>query len=163
MARTLPLLILSLLISCSKNSDSGYKTSDIVHLKNSELFSSPNCFSLSGIHAGSGFLISDVYTYAKYADSMRIYPYNSDCDTATLRRIDFSKYSLIGIMTTYGDCDSLYRNFNMDDRAHKLRYIIDITQYGGPCNDKLNMSLNLALVPKLPNNYSVEFEVNLHN
>ena len=162
MTRYILPVFLMLLVSCSKTIDSGYKTGNIVYLKNSKLFNSKPCFSPSNIHAGSGFLISDVYSYAKYADSMRIYPYNSDCDTATLCRVDFSKYSLIGIKTEYGACDSVYRRIEMDDRSRKLRYRIDIIESDDPCY-VLSVDLNLVLVPKLPDNYGVAFEVNRHN
>ena len=107
-------------------------------------------------------MIGNESTYQKYADSMRIHPLNSNCDTATLKDIGFGKYTLIGILTAHGSCDSLSKEILMDNRNDKIIYTIDIGESLGPCIEILYIPLNLALISKIPEHYQVEFEVKRH-
>jgi len=156
------IITLVLISGCRKDNDTIDQFSDAIYLENNELFNYQTCFSISNINTNSGFIITDDNTYTKYADSMRIHPINSsvDCDTATLINIDFNKYSLIGITTGYGACDTIQRNILYDEKNRKIIYNIDIKEYTGGCILIYILSLNLALIPKIPDDYKVEFTVN---
>ena len=118
--------LLFTLISCDKNSDNDFKVLTTDYLENKDLLNCVNCFSVTNFHACSGFVIRDDKAYKIYADSMRIHPLNSNCDTATLIKIDFTKYSLVGIMTEHGACDSLKRDLIVDNIGKVIKYEIDI-------------------------------------
>lgn len=153
--------IISLLaISCEKESGNDYKVLNTVYMENKELFNCVTCFSVVNIHARSGFVIKDNYTYKLYADSMRIHPLNSNCDTATLINIDFNKYSLIGIMTAIGGCDSISKAITVDHITKETFYNVHIAECIGQRTEILYLPLNLALISKIPDNYKVEFTVN---
>lgn len=105
-------LLLTLLFACSCNQKLVTETNlPVEYLENKEIFNSPTCFSASNIHGVSGFVIRDDQTYKTYADSFRIHPLNSNCDTASLKVIDFNKYTLIGISTDHGVCDVITKGF----------------------------------------------------
>jgi hypothetical protein len=158
------IITLLLILGCQEENDNIYYLSEVVYLENNELFNCQTCFSISNINANSGLIITDDISYEKYADSMRIHPINPniDCDTATLVFIDFNKYSLIGIFTGYGACDTIKRNIINDEKNKKIIYDIDIKEYTGSCIKIYILGLNLALIPKIPDNYKVDFTVNRH-
>lgn len=157
------LITFFLLNGCEKN-EGIYEIQDVIYLENKELFNSITCFSVSNINLSEGFVIADNKEYQELTDSMRINPINPNvnCDTASLVYINFSEYSLIGIMTTYGTCDTIKRKVLFDDSNNYI-YNVDIKEYTGSCNLMLVMNLNLALIPKIPDNHIVEFEINKHN
>jgi hypothetical protein len=162
--RILYVLLMTLFFTagCNKDGDKNFNLSATKYLKNKELFNCVTCFSVINIHACSGFAIRNENTYNLYADSMRIHPLNSNCDTATLLNIDFNKYTLIGIMTGLGACDSITRNIAVDNKNERINYNIDIKESKEPCNDMLYLPLNLMLIPKIPDNYNVVFKINRH-
>lgn len=158
------IIALLLILGCKEENDNIYQLSDVVYMENYELFNCKTCFSIININANAGFVVTDYISYKMYADSMRIHPVNLnvDCDTATLVYIDFSKYSLIGIFTGFGACDTINRKIFNDENNKKIIYDIDIKEYTGSCIMIYVLSLNLALIPKIPDNYKVDFTVNRH-
>jgi hypothetical protein len=154
-------MILSFTISCEKDT-ANYKILTTHYLENKDLFNCVTCFSIGNIHAYSGFVINDNETYKIYVDSMRIHPLNSNCDTATLIKIDFKKYTLIGIMTEHSSCDLISKEITADNKNKMLSYIINIKEGNEPCDYLLHLPLNLVLISKMPENYQVEFKVNRH-
>jgi hypothetical protein len=103
-------------------------------------------------------IITDNDSYQEFGNSIRIHPFNLDCDTAVLPYIDFDKYSLIGKYTEGGGCDVNYERQIIDDKKHnKIVYTINI-EYFGNCA-MLIFNMNWALIPKLKKNYTVEFKV----
>jgi hypothetical protein len=162
--KTIYIAVLAILIyNGCKNDDNQYVVTEIKYLRNSELFncSECNCFSISNIYSRNGFVIRDKETYDKYADSLRIFPVISkiNCDTAQLMNIDFNKHSLIGISAGYGACDSINRNIYVDNKNQKVIYQIGIKEYNGVCIQIYLLSLNLVLIPRIPDNYKVYFKV----
>ena len=154
--------ILLLILSCDKNQDYDHEViaSNTIYLKNSDLFNTVTCFSISNIELESGFVIDNISDYQKFADSLRIYPYNSDCDTATLIDINFTQYTLIGIQTAHGACDSISREIFVNNKKKDIMYNINIKESNETCSRILYVPLNLALMPKKPDKYKIEFKVN---
>lgn len=103
-------------------------------------------------------IITDNETYQTFGDSIRIHPANVDCDTAKLPYIDFNKYSLLGKRTNGGGCSAKYdRKILKDIENKKIIYQISVV-YEGNCKMLLG-SMNWAYIPKLPNDYKVEFKL----
>ncbi len=101
----------------------------------------------------------DNEAYQKFGNSVRIYPANVDCDTAKLPEIDFSKFSLLAKRTHGGGCSANYiRKIFKDTENKKMIYQIS-ANYEGDCYMLLS-SRNWAYVPKIPDNYKVEFQIN---
>lgn len=117
------------------------------------------CFNGLAAMTIKEIIITDNNTYQNFANSIRDYPYNINCDTATLPIIDFTRYTLLGKYTSGAGCSATYdRQILKDDNRKKLIYRI-IVQYEGYC--KMNLaSFNWVIIPKLENGYSVEFDVN---
>lgn len=155
-------ITLLIALSCNKEGGTNFKLSTIDYLETKDIFNYGNCFLISNIHAESGFVIKDESTYQIYADSMRIQPLNTNCDTATLTDIDFTKYSLLGILTGYGACDSITRDISVNNQQSKVIYSIDIKESTDTCIYIYVMSLNLALVSRIPDDFAVKFFVNRH-
>jgi len=96
--------------------------------------------------------------FQDFGNIIRIYPANVDCDTAKLPNIDFSKYSLLSKRTN-GLCSATYaRKVLKDIDNKKIIYKISVT-YEGSC-EMLVGSRNWAIVPKIPDDYNVEFQQN---
>jgi hypothetical protein len=71
-------------------------------------------------------------------------------------QIDFTEYSLLGFWATGGGCDiKMIREVNIDNNAKKYEYKIKVIECGS-C-DMLRYDANLVLVPKLPEDYSMNF------
>ncbi len=91
--------------------------------------------------------------------ALEILPVNSpDCVGSTaLPEIDFNTYTLLGLYAD-GTCAVTFDRYVIrDDAAMKYIYTIGVTDCGN-C-DALIFGMNWVLVPKLPENYSVEFVV----
>ena len=72
--------------------------------------------------------------------------------------IDFSQYTLLGKYTQGGGCSiNFARKVYIDDTNKKIIYSVRVIEEGA-C-EMLGMSMNWALVPKIPSDYIVEFEV----
>ena len=160
-------LVVALLIlfGCQRETESVYELTDITYMQNNEWFNCQGCFSIGQINLHSGFVIRDENTYRMYEDSMKIYPISDppvDCDTATLVSINFNEYTLLGMATSHGACDTLTRKIWKDEVNNKIVYDIDIKEYTGGCVLILYMPLNLVLIPKIPDDYFVEFTVTRH-
>jgi hypothetical protein len=116
------------------------------------------CFT--GIPAGldNEVIITDNESYLEYFNQKRIHPVNLDCDTAKLPGINFNKYSLIGKYTQGGGCDVNYHREIIDNKSkNKIVYTIK-AEYTGNCS-VLIFNMNWALIPRLKENYNVEFIV----
>jgi hypothetical protein len=80
------------------------------------------------------------------------------CDTAELIVPDFEKYTLLGIFSQVKGCDANYKRAVVDDNVqHKYIFTVEASSCGN-CN-YLIPSMNWVLVPKIPENYTVEFKV----
>lgn len=155
------LLVLAiLLISCNKENNNPSELVDVKYINNSDLFNCLSCFSPSNL-SSKGFIIKDEDSYNRLADSLRFHVYypNLNCDTATLKQIDFNAFSLIGIVTSYGMCDSISKSILANSNRTKITYNIIIKEYSGFCIQILCVSLNFALVPKIPDDCTVNFYV----
>ncbi len=72
--------------------------------------------------------------------------------------IDFSKYSVLEKGVNTGGCSVVFeRNVSKNIKHKKILYTITVHQCGD-CK-KLNISWNWVLVPKIPEDYTVEFKV----
>lgn len=121
------------------------------------LFRNP-CFDIASLSRNNELIFRDKESFESYVDSMRIYPYNLNCDTATVPDINFDKYTLVGKFTSGGGCDVEYKRNVFEDVNNKnIIYEIKIN-YTGLC-EMLITSMNWALIPRIPDNYSVEFKV----
>jgi hypothetical protein len=147
-----------LLFSCKKENNSPSEFVDAKYITPGELFNCITCFSPSNLNS-NGFVIKDENSYKKFADLLRIYPYNPNinCDTATLKPIDFNKYSLIGMFTSFGACDSINKSILINSNRTKITYSIFIKKYSGDCVSMLGVSLNFALISKIPDDCTVDF------
>jgi hypothetical protein len=149
------ILIATLLSSCEKDKD---KTPDLsinpIYL-DTDYFG--KCFGTLHVDDTTGIIVETNTQYQALGDSCRMIWLNSvKCDTANLPEIDFTKYSLIGVLTTGGGCSVVNSyDIEIDTLAKKYIYYIH-NKYGGDCMMMI-LSMNWALVPAIPKNYSVEF------
>lgn len=105
-------------------------------------------------NALDGFV--DVGQYVILTDS--VYRNAFKDSTFDIPAIDFSEYSLLGQYAS-GSCKVSY-NKNVDVNTENKTYTYTLTQY--ECNtfyDKLCYSDNWILVPKLPSNWTVVFNI----
>jgi len=162
--KTLYFIILIVLIDfgCKKDNDQ-YELTDLKYLKDPELYNCSNCicFSITGIYGRPGFIIRDNKTYKKYADSMRIFPINSkiNCDTATLINIDFNRYSLIGMSLDFEAGDSIMKAVIVDNNNKNINYDITLKKLNRLLHTTLGITLNLALITKIPGDFKVKFNL----
>jgi len=144
-----------LVVSCEKNES-------IDDLTEQAIFYESNYFGtcFSGVY-DKGYqeiIITDNESYKKFGDSIRIHPYNLDCDTAVLPYIDFNKYILIGKFTDGGGCEAKYKRQIIDDKKNKkIIYNIRV-EYFGTCYMYI-VNMNWARIPRIPNDYTIEFQV----
>jgi len=61
------------------------------------------------------------------------------------------------------ECDSLIREVTVDTSSKKYIYEINIKRYRETCSQILKLSMNWVLVPKLPSEYKVDFNVIVNN
>ena len=116
------------------------------------------CFTGNPTGLDKEVVITDSKTYEDYWNLKRIHPYNLDCDTAELPKINFDEYSLIGKYTEGGGCEVSYEREIIEDKVrNKIIYTINV-EYIGLCQ-MLITNMNWALIPKLKRNYEVEFIV----
>ncbi len=81
-----------------------------------------------------------------------------ECEDFKLPQIDFSQYTLLGKYTQGGGCSvDFVSKVYKDDSKKKISYSIKIDEEGY-C-EKLVESMNWVLIPKVPFDYSVEFEI----
>jgi hypothetical protein len=89
-------------------------------------------------------------------DSIKIKEsYVDTCTVFKLNSVDFEKHTLLGFQVC-GTCQVSYdRKVSEDIKNKKYIYSININECGD-CK-KLNCSMNWVLVPKLPDDWTVEF------
>ena len=107
----------------------------------------------------NNIVITNDSLYRQLEDSLKIHPQNLYCDTAHLPPIDFSKYTLLACKSM-GACSIGFINrLVLEDKKYK-KYIYRINiKYEGQCK-LLVITWNWVLVPKLPKDYCVSFELN---
>ena len=100
-------------------------------------------------------VIDNDATYQILLDSI-FQPYSSNCDSNNHPVIDFSTHTLLGNYRDGGGCSiNFIRNLYEDIPNQKYIYDIKVEEEG-LCL-MLGFSMNWILVPKLPENYTVEF------
>ena len=141
-------------ISCEKDSELTDITSECEFYDN--ILST--CFYGSSNSQYDEIVFRDNDSFQEFGDTVRIYLANLDCDTAMLPVIDFSKYSLLSKSTNGGGCSATYqRKVLKDTKNRKIIYEISV-DYEGVC-DMLLGSRNWAIIPKIPDNYTVVFKL----
>ncbi len=96
--------------------------------------------------------------YQIYENTIRGHPENVNCDTAKLPEIDFDKFSLLGKETGGGGCGAKSEHTVLKDTKNKkIIYKISV-EYIGNCFIYF-FSFNFVLVPKIPDDYEIEFQV----
>jgi hypothetical protein len=155
-------IMVLILAGCKKEISNSPELAGVSYLSNGRIFYCIDCFS--PLNASSnGFVIKDMVSYRKFGDTLNLHTYNQmtqiNCDTASLIPIDFNKYTLIGILASYGMCDIVKRNIQADTINLNILYNITIKQHNGFCDQMLATSLNFALIPKLLENWNVLFTI----
>ena len=80
-----------------------------------------------------------------------------DCDSSDLPEIDFINYTLLGQYATGGCEVKFIRKVSDNEKDREYLYSITVRECG-LCN-KERFDMNWVLVPKLPDNYTVEFSI----
>jgi len=145
----------SLLQSCNKESQDDYKKSEIAL---QAIYDPPfyfSCFSFELIP--NEVVINDSVSYKVLENSMLVKT-SPGCDTAHFAKIDFNKYTLIGKKVNLSLCDSVTREIAVDTVHQKYIYSIRVKRHVGVCAAVLKISMNWVLVPKLPDDYKVDFD-----
>lgn len=107
-------------------------------------------------------VIREEAAYQEFGEEIRIDLQNADCDTASLLPIDFSQSTLIGVHTGGGGCKADYqRTVIWDEAGEQVIYQVSAV-YSGPCRMAFS-HFNWALIPALPKNYTVKFDVSETN
>lgn len=81
------------------------------------------------------------------------------CETVSLPEIDFSKYSLLSKLTRGGCCTAKYERMVLKDSLNKKIIYSIMPKYEGTC-EMLCGNFNWVLVPKILEDYTVDFLVN---
>ena len=80
------------------------------------------------------------------------------CENFVLPSIDFSQSTLLGKYTYGSGCSVTFeRHVYIDDANRQIIYSITVIEEGN-C-EMLGMSMNWIIIPKVPQGYSVVFEV----
>jgi hypothetical protein len=151
------LLFLFTLVACERNIDGIVDLTEQVKF-NGDYFPE-RCYSILFLrNKMDGVIITDNESYLSFADSLK---HTIGCDSANPAYIDFNNYSLIGKYTIGTDCgDAEFKRQIYDDKKNK-KIIYKITVQYSPLPCKVGIySMNWALIPKIKNNYRVEFQVN---
>lgn len=113
-----------------------------------------------GYDAFAGNLDNDKFgTYIKYKDITTFEAYKNYCkDQYNFPQFDFNKYTLLGQFTPTGGCSAAFnKKVLRNDKNKTVGYTIDVNPSGG-CEMAI-YSFNWILVPSIPNDYIVNFEV----
>lgn len=100
----------------------------------------------------------DNESFQKFGNNVRIYPINSNCNTAKLPTIDFSRYSLLSKRIYGSGCSATYQRRVLKDTENKMIIYEIAVEYKGAC-DMLLGSRNWAIIPVVSDNYMVEFRL----
>jgi hypothetical protein len=104
-------------------------------------------------------IIIDYRTYKEFRDLFS--NHSIECDTVDFPSIDFNSYILIGKFTYGGGCGEIEPIYKIYEDRERKKIIYKITTDYAPLPCKfLSYSMNWACIPKLPENYTVEFQVN---
>jgi len=149
-----------ILASCRKDSNILPELQGCSYIQNTDLFYCPECF-MPYKQYEAGVVIRNTDSYNSFGDSLNSHAkfLQVDCDTTTLIPIDFTKYTLIGIFSSFGACDVITRKIQSDSTTQNIIYTITIKKHRGECTLNLLISMNFALIPKLPDNWNVVFDV----
>lgn len=150
--KTLILCTSLILVSCNKDSEVIDITDDCEFYDN--ILST--CFYGTSGSEYDEIVFRDNDSYQEFGDIVRIYPVNLDCDTAQLPIIDFNNYSLLTKRTNGGGCSATYKRKVIKDAENKKIIYEIAVDYEGTCEMLLG-SRNWALVPKILDDYNVEF------
>lgn len=141
------LIFLVTLIGCKKD-NTKIIVPDVVFLSDFG-----TCFS--NFSEDTPYVIRDKLTFYEIMESVRTN--DSTCDTASIPEIDFNNYSLIGYLTI-GICSiDNEKNILLNESEKTYHYLITINYNEKPTCKILVATMNWALIPKLPKDYSVEF------
>ncbi len=112
-----------------------------------------DCFSDVGA-LDPQYIINDSTAF----QALGILPINTpECVGTTLPEIDFNTHTLLGLYAD-GTCNVGFdRIVNRDDDLKKYIYTVSVNACG-MC-ESLRFSMNWVIVPKLPDDYTVEFIV----
>jgi hypothetical protein len=140
---------------------SGCKKKDLEDITDDVIFPSilrNPCFDVMAKPDNEELIFRDQESFEAFTDSIRIYPFNLNCDTVTPPTIDFDSYILVGKQTSGGGCSVNYeRKVYSDESNRQVIYEIKV-RYKGLC-DMLITSMNWALIPRVPEAYSIDFRV----
>lgn len=152
-------IIIAFAVGCKKENENLIKQ-DVKYLQTGEIVNCKDCFSSTNA-SSEGFVIDNEDSYKQFENLLRKDTDNKsiDCDTVSLPKIDFNKYTLIGILTVTGVCDSISKSVMTNLSKTKMIYNISIKRPDGFCTDQGYISLNFVEIPKPPINYTVEFNV----
>jgi hypothetical protein len=117
------------------------------------------CFYMSNDYDYDEIVIRDNDSYQRFSDAIRIPSSIVDCDTAQLPPIDFTYYTLLSKQTGGGGCHATYLRKVIKDTEHKkIIYEIEV-KYEGICAMIIS-NRNWVIVPKIPDDYNIEFLIN---
>ena len=109
----------------------------------------------------SNYIIDNIKEYQSLVDKIdSTYIANtfSDCANYELYSIDFTNITLLALYAEGRGCSTAFQRDVQNDPVAK-QYVYTITVFEcGNC-DITEVSMNWVQVPKLPDNYSVEFKV----
>lgn len=143
----LPLVLLFSLATCNKN--------DYIAIEGvEEVFILP-CYDI----AEDEIIISDTTTYIAQLHQK---VFNQLCLQYEIPSIDFSQKTLIGKVVEAIGCDPTYEHEVLADVSEKMYIYRIIAHQNGACQDTF-VQRNWVIVPKLPDAYTVSFEVNYKN
>ena len=116
------------------------------------------CFFPNAPKANSGYVIKDEKSFNLLFDSIRNKHFS--CDTALIPNIDFSKYSLLGILTENVCSSKIITRSVLNDISNKqYLYNITIGKDVEPTCMMLVQTMNWVIVSKLPEDYKVVFNI----
>jgi hypothetical protein len=122
-----------------------------------EDFIAPCFYGVYTTNDYSEIVIRDEKSYRELQDSIRIQIIYHDCDSEKLPHIDFQKYTLLARKTQGGGCNVVYWRGIYKDPVNKvIKYQIRVI-YSGSCAMLIH-NRNWALIPKIPDDYTVIFE-----
>lgn len=95
--------------------------------------------------------------YEAYAEAIR-YSDDEKCADAQLPEMPFDQYTLLIAKTGGSGCSASYvRSVLKDDENKRIIYSVE-AHYDGMCEMYI-MNSNWVLVPKIPDDYTIEFQV----
>ena len=146
-------IIISILFlgGCSKsplcwgdNKNKGLIVSDVI-------INQPGCCDHDTVTENKHIINSEEEYYNLFDDIMY-------CDSSDLPQVDFKKYTMLGQYASGGCEVKFIREVTNDEKTHEYLYTITVRDCGA-CQVHVS-SMNWVLVPKLPENYTVRFELN---